>query len=427
MAPPLFPTAGRLFSKASRLSDSLTCTRSFSSTPATLSPAFILPTITTSAPPHARSFQLGGTPDNKPKVTPPLVPNITPNPKPTLLASILLKKPQFHNTPSLLWSKLFRLGQQGQSPPPSTTKATSTPQNPELLEASRRPHSPPPSPSVGNGPPPPEISYQPPPPDDPVPPPPPPPHNPWANLLKPTLFAIASTIACIAYGLNYRPPPNDKRWFPHVSPEFATVAALIGVNVAIFLLWQRPIGGVAGWKWMNRYLASIPGRPEWLSLLGSCFSHLRFIHLAVNCYGLYVFGIQLCAELNRGNFLALYFSSGILSALFSMYWNVYKARWNVFSIGASGAIMGLISTYAYCFPDATFYIMLLPFVSFKAWDMVLGLGCIEVIGLWRGWMRMDHMAHLGGLVVGYVWAKTYLGEVVRKRREGVRRWFGNRG
>jgi membrane associated rhomboid family serine protease len=71
--------------------------------------------------------------------------------------------------------------------------------------------------------------------------------------------------------------------------------------------------------------------------------------------------------------------------------------------------------------------MFIPFINFRAWDTVLGLGCFEILGLLRGWMSLDHAAHLGGLIIGYIWAKTYIGDVVKKRKEALRRWYGNYG
>lgn len=68
--------------------------------------------------------------------------------------------------------------------------------------------------------------------------------------------------------------------------------------------------------------------------------------------------------------------------------------------------------------------MFLPFFSIGAWEALLGLGAFEILGMARGWMRLDHAAHLSGLLVGYVWAKTYLGDVVKRRREVLRRWYG---
>lgn len=307
MAPTLFPVAGRILSKASRFTESASCLgpassrpieRNFSSTATPSSPAFIrknLPsrkptplttTTTAGSTLHARGFKFN---DPKPDVTPPLIPKVGPA-KPSLLASILLRKPQFRDSPPLLFSKLLRNGYKNPTQPIPTPASEETIRTTQAAQTITPPQPPPTTPA--------QINPLVPPPSPPPQPPsedyhytdPPPPKSPWARLLLPTLFAVSSTIACYIYAVTYKPPPHDKRWFPQVSPEFATVTALIAANVVVFLLWQAPIGGAAGWRFMNKYMASIPGRPQWFSLLGSTFSHLRFVHLAVNCYALYVFG-----------------------------------------------------------------------------------------------------------------------------------------
>lgn len=44
--------------------------------------------------------------------------------------------------------------------------------------------------------------------------------------------------------------------------------------------------------------------------------------------------------------------------------------------------------------------MLLPFVAFKAKYFISGVALLELVGIARGWQRLDHVAHLSGLLWG---------------------------
>lgn len=74
------------------------------------------------------------------------------------------------------------------------------------------------------------------------------------------------------------------------------------------------------------------------------------------------------------------------------------------TIGASGAIYGILLAFGMLFPNAPLYLFFIP-VPIKAKWMVIGMGVIEIlIGLSEAAGRSDgvaHFAHLGGMIFGF--------------------------
>ncbi|KAF8470880.1 hypothetical protein BDZ91DRAFT_693886 [Kalaharituber pfeilii] len=244
------------------------------------------------------------------------------------------------------------------------------------------------------------------------------------RLLKPFLFTTAVSILSYAYTLYWTPPSMDKRMFPSIPQSAATVGGLILANVGIFLLWKVPIP--LNWRILNKYFICVPGLPVSFSLLGATFSHQSFVHLAVNCFGLYIFGSTLCDQIGRGNFLGLYFGSGVISSFASLAYHVFRAQFHVFALGASGAISGIAGAYAYFNPNRELMFVFFPFMTFKAAHLV-GFGAgLEIWGLIRGYKRIDHMAHLTGLTVGVLSGYGMWHAAKRRGERRIKRWWGER-
>ncbi len=84
---------------------------------------------------------------------------------------------------------------------------------------------------------------------------------------------------------------------------------------------------------------------------------------------------------------------------------IIKSYLNIFvTIGASGAVYGVLLAFGMLFPNAPMYFFFIP-VPIKAKWMVLGMGAIELlIGLSESVGRSDgvaHFAHLGGMIFGF--------------------------
>lgn len=127
---------------------------------------------------------------------------------------------------------------------------------------------------------------------------------------------------------------------------------------------------------------------DYYRLFTGMFMHGNIFHLALNCYSLYVIGTQMESFLGKIKFLLIYLVSGICGALLSMTFSG-----NVASIGASGAIFGLLGAMLYFGYHYRVYLgnvmrsQIIPLI---------------VINLMFGFMLagIDNAAHVGGLVGG---------------------------
>ena len=127
---------------------------------------------------------------------------------------------------------------------------------------------------------------------------------------------------------------------------------------------------------------------EYYRLITSCFLHGNIMHLFFNMYALYVIGSQIENYFGRIKYLIIFFVSGVIGNLFSMIFNG-----NIPSLGASGAIFGLMGALLYFGYHYRVYLgsvlksQLIPIILLN-----LGLGFIL--------SGVDNFAHIGGLIGG---------------------------
>ncbi|MDO5003838.1 MAG: rhomboid family intramembrane serine protease [bacterium] len=125
-------------------------------------------------------------------------------------------------------------------------------------------------------------------------------------------------------------------------------------------------------------------------LLTGAFLHANIIHLGFNCYALYVIGTQLESFLGKLKYLGVYLFSALTGSLLSMLF-----LGNGASIGASGAIFGLMGSLVYFGYHYRVYLG----TALKSQIIPL-----IVINLLLGFMLndVDIAAHIGGLIGGYL-------------------------
>ena len=119
------------------------------------------------------------------------------------------------------------------------------------------------------------------------------------------------------------------------------------------------------------------------------FLHADIVHLAVNCYSIYIIGSQVEKIFGRGRFLAIYFVSGFIGAVASFAFSLNS------SVGASGAIFGLVGAMLY-------FSLRRPALLKSSYGA--NLITMLVINLAYGFMnkRIDNHAHIGGFVGGFL-------------------------
>lgn len=135
------------------------------------------------------------------------------------------------------------------------------------------------------------------------------------------------------------------------------------------------------------------------------FLHGGLLHLALNMYALYIFGSEIERMWGPKAFLRYYLITGIGAGLFHTLLTPMSV---VPTIGASGAVLGVLTAFAVMFPDRQITLLLffiLP-VTLRARTLAIGYAVISLLSGASGSPDgIAHFAHLGGMLVGYLYLK----------------------
>lgn len=172
-----------------------------------------------------------------------------------------------------------------------------------------------------------------------------------------------------------------------------TIIFLIAANYAVFFLWRVP--ALHSFMYRN-FMHSISTRP--INHITSSFSHISFLHISLNMFGLWSFGSTLHDLMGREQFLAFYFSAALFSSFASHLWKMRQGNLTR-SLGASGAVLGSIGALSNT-PGLSVSTIFLPFISVPMSTAVPLMMAFDVIGLMKNWQTVDHAAHLGGALFG---------------------------
>ncbi len=190
------------------------------------------------------------------------------------------------------------------------------------------------------------------------------------------------------------------------SLPWATISLLLVNCYVYFVLQVRP--GAEN-------LPLVYTRFEWWMPITYMFTHGGLWHLAPNMLFLWVFGAHAEDALGRGRYLLLYFSAGLTAAgLHGLATaGYYPADLDVGLVGASGAIMGVVSLFVLRFHGVQvrfFLWLLLPFI-FSVRALIVGIlyvACDLGSALWAmassDTTKVAHWAHVGGFIAGGIWA-----------------------
>ena len=131
------------------------------------------------------------------------------------------------------------------------------------------------------------------------------------------------------------------------------------------------------------------------------FLHGGFAHLFFNMYALYIFGSVLERVWGTRKFLFYYFATGIGAGLIHI--GIQTMTYDIApTIGASGAIFGLLLAYAMLYPDSIMGLIFPPITMKAKWFVLIYAALEFVLGISGAQSGVAHFAHLGGLLVGLV-------------------------
>ncbi|MFN8249537.1 MAG: rhomboid family intramembrane serine protease [Ferruginibacter sp.] len=210
------------------------------------------------------------------------------------------------------------------------------------------------------------------------------------------------------------------------------VLNLIIINAIVFFA-QMAFGGMEPLNKVNDLFALHHYKSEMFKphqLVTHMFMHGGLFHILFNMLALWMFGTMLERIWGPKRFLIFYLICGLGAGLAQMgsyvydFWQVdhtildadtmnqYQTALRInCTVGASGAIMGVLAAFGYLFPNTQLFIVPIPFPVKAKWA-ILGMIALDVFG---GVSRtandnIAHFAHVGGALIGFLivlfWNKT---------------------
>jgi len=168
----------------------------------------------------------------------------------------------------------------------------------------------------------------------------------------------------------------------------------------LFALW--PLQSGLFWPWQ---------------MVSYGFLHGDLLHLSFNMLGLWMFGSELERLWGRHRYWQFLLAS-LLAAAATQLLITWLTRSMVPTVGASGALFGLLLAFGMLFPNRII-VPLIPPIPMKARTFVIVFGVLElVLGLY-GRSGIAHFAHLGGMLGGFLMIRFWRGQAPfagRRRR-----------
>jgi len=127
-------------------------------------------------------------------------------------------------------------------------------------------------------------------------------------------------------------------------------------------------------------------------------------HLLFNMLTLWMFGTEIEEMWGTRRFVRFYFFAGAASGLLSLLTVISPMTWLTPVIGASGAILALLTVYALMFPNRQ--ILLFFLVPVNVLIAVAIFGAVSLFGSMQGWGNVSHLTHLGGILFGVLYMKA---------------------
>jgi membrane associated rhomboid family serine protease len=193
---------------------------------------------------------------------------------------------------------------------------------------------------------------------------------------------------------------------PSYSKPLVTVS-LIAVNVLIFL-YQLSLDSFS----LNQFIASfglIPSRLRPEALVTSMFLHGGWMHVIGNMWFLWIYGDNVEDTLGHAKYLLFYVLCGVAAGLVHM---VFNADSRIPTIGASGAIAGVMGAYVVKFPRSRIVTLVPVFFFLTTFEIPASVILVYwfVVQFFSGFWTMgaSHLsqggvawfAHVGGFVAG---------------------------
>lgn len=192
-----------------------------------------------------------------------------------------------------------------------------------------------------------------------------------------------------------------------VFPPVLKILLIVNITIFVFQNFIFPafwIGDVNLLAWFREYFFLWPVASGFFypwQIFTYMFIHGGFMHLLLNMFILWMFGMELENIWGSKKFLLYYLMCGIGAGMANQFIAPFFTSVGP-TVGASGAIYGILAAFAYLFPNRLIYIyFLLPIKAKYVIMFYMALDLMNIIS--RADTNIAHVAHLGGAVIGLIY------------------------
>ena len=197
---------------------------------------------------------------------------------------------------------------------------------------------------------------------------------------------------------------------------------IIGLNIIVFF-WQLAQGphlqetlysyGIVPLRYHDPELSvHLTAFQQYFPFLSSMFLHGGFLHILMNMWFLYIFGDNIEDRLGHIRYLIFYLVCGVAAGVIHLFTNWNS---NVPTIGASGAISGVMGAYLLLYPRSKILtlVFIFFFIQFIEIPAFIFLGIWILLQLFSAGLKPSNVggvafwAHIGGFVAGLVFIKIF--------------------
>jgi membrane associated rhomboid family serine protease len=191
-------------------------------------------------------------------------------------------------------------------------------------------------------------------------------------------------------------PPITKALMLICTAVFLLDPGLAGMSLLPLSAWFAlyPLGSGNFWPWQ---------------LVSYGFLHGDMTHLFFNMLGLWMFGSELERLWGRNRYLQMLLASVVAAALVQLIFTMITGS-RTPTVGASGALFGLLLSFGMLFPDRII-MPLFPPIPMKARTFVMVFGGLELLFGLSGRSGVAHFAHLGGMLGAWLMISWWRGKL----------------
>jgi len=184
---------------------------------------------------------------------------------------------------------------------------------------------------------------------------------------------------------------------------------LLIINVVVYFIQmvfgEVTIEGTPGWYVLNKWFALNPFADGYnfqiWQLITYQFMHGGFSHILFNMFALWMFGMEIENMWGSKKFLYYYLLCGTAAGLFQLFIPPLLGTSAAVTIGASGAIYGVLFAFGMLFPNRHIYLYFL--VPIRAKYLIGFLIILEFLLIDSAGSNVAHLAHLGGALFGFIY------------------------